>query len=119
MGATAFLVAWLVLSFAGAVATAWWVRRLWKRRQQLPSGTRIIAVIVATSSMLGALGTVIGLVKAFGAFGGESVDPSQRARILAEGISEAMNCTALGVIVWVPSVIALLFVTRRRADRSA
>ncbi|HVY32467.1 MAG TPA: hypothetical protein VHB79_38280 [Polyangiaceae bacterium] len=33
------------------------------------------------------------MIKAFGAVGGEGVDPSQKARILAEGISEAMNCT--------------------------
>jgi hypothetical protein len=30
----------------------------------------------------------------FGAVSGESVDPSQKARILAEGISEAMNVFA-------------------------
>jgi biopolymer transport protein ExbB/TolQ len=47
----------------------------------------------------GSIGTVAGLVKAFGAVAGESVDPSQRARILAEGISEAMNCTAFAMVV--------------------
>jgi biopolymer transport protein ExbB len=46
----------------------------------------------------GLFGTIVGLIKAFGAVGGESVDPSQKARILAEGISEAMNCTAFGLI---------------------
>ena len=40
-----------------------------------------------------------------GAVSGESVDPSQKARILAEGISEAMNCTAFGLIV---ALIALI-----------
>ncbi len=47
----------------------------------------------------GLLGTVSGLITSFGAVSGESVDPSQKARILAEGISEAMNCTAFGLIV--------------------
>src|SRR5450755_2185343 len=46
----------------------------------------------------GLFGTIVGLIKAFGAVGGESVDPSQKARILAEGISEAMNCTAFGLL---------------------
>ena len=41
----------------------------------------------------------------FGAVGGESVDPSQKARILAEGISEAMNCTAFGLIVAIMALI--------------
>ena len=35
----------------------------------------------------------------------ESVDSSAKARILAEGISEAMNCTAFGLIV---ALIALI-----------
>jgi biopolymer transport protein ExbB/TolQ len=38
--------------------------------------------------------------------GGESVDPSQKARILAEGISEAMNCTAFGLVIGILSLIA-------------
>jgi biopolymer transport protein ExbB/TolQ len=53
----------------------------------------------------GLLGTVSGLISSFGAVSGESVDPSQKARILAEGISEAMNCTAFGLIV---AIIALI-----------
>jgi biopolymer transport protein ExbB/TolQ len=33
------------------------------------------------------------------------VDPSQKARILAEGIAEAMNCTALGLAVGILGII--------------
>jgi biopolymer transport protein ExbB len=53
----------------------------------------------------GLFGTIVGLIKAFGAVGGESVDPSQKARILAEGISEAMNCTAFGLL---SAIVALI-----------
>jgi biopolymer transport protein ExbB/TolQ len=53
----------------------------------------------------GLLGTVTGLIMAFGAVSGESVDPSQKARILAQGISEAMNCTAFGLVV---AILALI-----------
>jgi len=53
----------------------------------------------------GLLGTVSGLIQSFGAVSGESVDPSQKARILAEGISEAMNCTAFGLIVAIIGLI--------------
>jgi biopolymer transport protein ExbB/TolQ len=61
---------------------------------------------MANLSMLsGLLGTVLGLIESFGAVGGESVDPSQKARILAEGISEAMNCTAFGLIVAIMGLI--------------
>ena len=50
----------------------------------------------------GLLGTVTGLIKSFGSVAGESVDPSQKARVLAAGISEAMNCTAFGLVTAVP-----------------
>lgn len=106
----------LIVAFLGAVATVWWARRLWRRRKQLPLRTRAVAVIVVASALVGALGTLIGLVKASGAVGGESVDPSQKARILADGISEAMNCTAFGMVVWLPSVILLVVMMRRREE---
>ena len=62
--------------------------------------------LIANISMLAALfGTVMGLIKSFHSVGGESVDPSQKARILANGISEAMHCTAFGLAVAVFGLI--------------
>ena len=61
--------------------------------------TGYLALLANLSMLCGLLGTVSGLITSFGAVSGESVDPSQKARILAEGISEAMNCTAFGLIV--------------------
>ncbi len=60
--------------------------------------TQFLALFANLAMLSGLFGTITGLIKAFGAVGGESVDPSQKARILAEGISEAMNCTAFGLI---------------------
>lgn len=74
---------------------------------------KVMSVVVAFVAVAGALGTMIGIIKAIGAVGGESIDPSQKARILAEGISEAMNCTAFGVLVWVPSVVVTLLLIRK------
>ena len=59
--------------------------------------TGFLAMFSNLAMLSGLFGTIVGLIKAFGAVGGESVDPSQKARILAEGISEAMNCTAFGL----------------------
>src|SRR5882724_9390253 len=119
MRGMAVLWVWLLLGIAGAIATAWWSRRIWKRRNTLPLRTRAVAMVVAVAAMVGALGSLIGLVKAFGAIGGESVDPSRKARILAEGISEAMNCTALGFVIGLPSVVVLAFLLRTRGKPSA
>lgn len=67
--------------------------------------TGYLALLANLAMLTGLLGTVSGLIVSFGAVSGESVDPSQKARILAEGISEAMNCTAFGLIV---AIIALI-----------
>jgi biopolymer transport protein ExbB/TolQ len=60
--------------------------------------TPFLALFSNLAMLSGLFGTIVGLIKAFAAVGGESIDPSQKARILAEGISEAMNCTAFGLI---------------------
>ena len=66
--------------------------------------TAFLALFANLAMLSGLFGTITGLIKAFGAVGGESVDPSQKARILAEGISEAMNCTAFGLIAAIGSL---------------
>ena len=67
--------------------------------------TGFLALFSNLAMLCGLFGTIVGLIRAFGAVGGESVDPSQKARILAEGIAEAMNCTAFGLI---SAIIALM-----------
>jgi biopolymer transport protein ExbB len=59
--------------------------------------TSYLALLANLAMLSGLLGTVTGLIKSFGSVAGESVDPSQKARVLAQGISEAMNCTAFGL----------------------
>ncbi len=66
---------------------------------KLAKRTSYLALLANLAMLTGLLGTVSGLIASFGAVAGESVDASQKARILAEGISEAMNCTAFGLIV--------------------
>jgi biopolymer transport protein ExbB/TolQ len=72
---------------------------------KIASRTGYLALLANLAMLSGLLGTITGLIKSFGAVGGESVDPSQKARILAEGISEAMNCTAFGLIVALTALI--------------
>ncbi|MFZ5893584.1 MAG: MotA/TolQ/ExbB proton channel family protein [Myxococcota bacterium] len=107
------VAAWLVVALVGAVAPALWTRRLLKGRKNLPRWLKVLVGVLAASTLFGALGAIVGLVKAFGAVGGESVDPSQKARILAEGISEAMNCTTFALLVGLPSVVVLVVLMKR------
>ena len=108
------LVGWLVLVLLGCGSTVWLVARLWRRRGRArlraPS-----AVLLAVWLVGWALGALAMALKAFGAVGGQSVDPSQTARLLAEGFSSAVNCTALILLVWIPSSIAVFVLTRARS----
>lgn len=65
-----------------------------------------LATFANLAMLSGLLGTIIGLIKSFGAVGGESIDHAAKSRILAEGISEAMNCTAFGLLA---AIVALVF----------
>ena len=72
---------------------------------KLSARTSYLALLANLAMLSGLLGTVTGLITSFGAVAGESVDPSQKARVLAQGISEAMNCTAFGLAVAIIGLI--------------
>lgn len=62
--------------------------------------TGLLAMLSNMATLLGLLGTIVGLIGAFGAVA--EVSPSEKATLLAKAISEAMNCTAFGLIVAIP-----------------
>jgi len=66
--------------------------------------TGYLAMIGNVATLLGLLGTIIGLIKSFGAV--SAANPADKATILSAGISEAMNCTAFGLGVAIPALIA-------------
>ncbi len=63
-----------------------------------------LATIGNVATMLGLLGTVYGLILAFGALGDTSA--GERAVRLSEGISTAMATTAYGLLVGIPALAA-------------
>lgn len=74
-------------------------------------------VVAGVLIALTPLGIAIwGYLQAFSVVGGESVDPSQKAVVLAEGISNAMNGLA-SAIVCIPLGAGLILygVMRKRA----
>ena len=68
----------------------------------LEQNLTIIATLVSVGTLLGLLGTVTGMIKAFAALGASGA-PSQSA--LAVGISEALINTALGILTSALSII--------------
>jgi len=67
--------------------------------------TAYLGLLSNLAMLTGLFGTVLGLIKSFGAVSKPGVDQAQKATILAEGISEAMNCTAFGLIVAITGLL--------------
>ncbi len=67
---------------------------------RLEKRTHYLAMFANIATLLGLLGTIIGLIKAFTAVA--QVDPSMKAEILSTSISVAMNTTAFGLVVAIP-----------------
>jgi biopolymer transport protein ExbB len=75
---------------------------------RLESGLVFLEITTGISPLLGLLGTLSGLVSIFGNIGAHG-DP----QIVANGISEALNCTIVGLGVAVPNLVAYNYFTRR------
>jgi len=75
-----------------------------KEKPVIEKRTGYLAMIGNVATLAGLLGTITGLIKSFAGVAG--VDPSQKATLLAAGISEAMNCTAFGLMVGIISLLA-------------
>jgi biopolymer transport protein ExbB len=81
--------------------------------QDLDRFLNTLGTIAGVAPLLGLLGTVTGIIKAFNAiYEGGMGDP----RLLSGGISEALITTAAGLCVAIPSYIAYRYL-RGRVDR--
>jgi biopolymer transport protein ExbB len=76
--------------------------------------TGFLAMFGNVSTLLGLLGTISGMIQSFAAVANAS--PVDRATMLSKGISEAMNCTAFGLIVAIPALVAFA-IFQNRTDR--
>jgi biopolymer transport protein ExbB/TolQ len=70
---------------------------------RLEKRTHYLATFANLATLLGLLGTVMGLIRAFAAVA--TIDPAQKANLLSASISVAMNCTAFGLMTAVPLLI--------------
>ena len=70
---------------------------------KLEGWTAFLAVFGNVSVLVGLLGTIIGLIRSFSGVG--QADAATKAALLSQGISEALNCTAFGLLV---AIIAIM-----------
>lgn len=73
-----------------------------------------LALIANVSTLIGLLGTIQGLIQSFAAVA--DADPSEKAKLLAEGIATAMNTTAFGLISAI-SVMVLHSILSHKSEK--
>ena len=74
---------------------------------KLEKRTHYLATFANIATLLGLLGTIIGLIQAFTAVAG--ADPAEKANLLSASISVAMNTTAFGLIAAIPMLLMHTF----------
>jgi biopolymer transport protein ExbB/TolQ len=81
---------------------------------RLEKRTHYIATFANVITLVGLLGTIIGLIKAFTAVA--SVNPAEKAEMLSASISIAMNNTAFALMVAIPFLLVHSFLSARTTD---
>ncbi len=76
--------------------------------------TGFLAVYGNVATLLGLLGTVTGLIASFTSV--SSANPAERSLMLGQGIAEALNTTAFGLMVAIPALVAYA-IFQNRTDR--
>ena len=70
---------------------------------RLEKRTPYLATLANIATLLGLLGTIMGLIAAFTAVA--NADPSEKASLLSQSISVAMNTTAFGLMSAIPLLL--------------
>ncbi len=80
----------------------------------LEKRTPYIALFANICTLLGLLGTIMGLIEAFTAVA--NADPAEKADLLSASISVAMNTTAFGLMAAIPLLIVHAMLTSRTGE---
>lgn len=81
---------------------------------RLEKRTHYIATFANVITLVGLLGTIIGLIKGFTAVA--SVNPAEKAEMLSASISIAMNNTAFALMVAIPFLLIHSFLQARASE---
>lgn len=81
---------------------------------QLEKRTPYVAMASNIATLLGLLGTIMGLIQAFTAVA--NANPAEKADLLSASISVAMNTTAFGLMVAIPLLITHTVLTSKTGE---
>lgn len=79
---------------------------------RLGSRLNYLSLFANVATLLGLLGTIAGLQVSFSSLA--AVEAAKKATMLAQGISQAMNTTAFGLVVAVPCMVLFTFLSNRQ-----
>lgn len=72
---------------------------------KLQARTNYLAMIGNIATLIGLMGTIYGLILSFRSVSAPGIDVAEKSRLLAHGISVAMNTTLAGLAVAIPSIL--------------
>ena len=81
---------------------------------QLEKRTPYVALASSIATLLGLLGTIMGLIQAFTAVA--NANPAEKADLLSASISVAMNTTAFGLMVAIPLLVTNTVLTTKTGE---
>ncbi|MFU8815529.1 MAG: MotA/TolQ/ExbB proton channel family protein [Pseudomonadales bacterium] len=81
---------------------------------QLEKRTPYVALASSLATLLGLLGTIMGLIQAFTAVA--NANPAEKADLLSASISVAMNTTAFGLMVAIPLLVVHAVLTTKTGE---
>ncbi len=81
---------------------------------QLEKRTPYVALASSIATLLGLLGTIMGLIQAFTAVA--NANPAEKADLLSASISVAMNTTAFGLMVAIPLLVTNSVLTAKTSE---
>lgn len=77
---------------------------------KLQQRTPFLAMIGNVATLMGLAGTIYGLILSFQSVSAAGIDSAEKARLLAAGISTAMNTTFMGLSVAIPTIVVYTFI---------
>jgi biopolymer transport protein ExbB len=81
---------------------------------RLEKRTPYVGLASSIATLLGLLGTIMGLIQAFTAVA--NANPAEKADLLSASISVAMNTTAFGLMVAIPLLVVHAILTSKTGD---
>lgn len=81
---------------------------------QLEKRTQYVSTLANIATLMGLLGTIMGLIAAFTAVA--NAEPAEKATLLSQSISVAMNTTAFGLMAAIPLLLLHSFLQTKTSE---